>query len=590
MSSSRGFQVVESRWRDAWQKAGCFRAPDHPRGEKYFNYDSGPFPSGPLHMGHVRTYVLGDMTARYQRLLGKSVLYCTEFDSFGLPNEMAAISSGTDPGSHTAHCIALMTEQLRSLGISYDWDRVPNTSDSTYYRWTQWLFLKLLSLGLVEKREADLNWCDTCRTTLARIQCEGGRCWRCNGRTETRRMPQWFVKLSARSHHLRQGLDRLGDWSTTSRQLLGSFIGRGLPPTASGGYQVHDWLVSRQRCWGTPIPVVHCNACGCVPVPEDDLPVRLPDGLDWSLGSGMLAACPAFLETSCPQCGEPARRETDTLDCYFDDIWCFLARLVPADRFSFTRADLASWMPVDRFHSGLDTFFYLHLHRFLGAVLHEEEILEHREPIRSYLGHEMVLFDGRKMSKHLGNAVSPAAALRKYGADALRVGILWAASPQRRLAWERELPARAFTFLESVWALYRHCVKTVAEPAASSSRSAGRTGEPAAGDLTASRAARALRAAAETAIKRVGTYIDEYRPNAAIQDLFLLLRRIERFAIPRIESRRVSAADARELRTVLLDFVVALCPFAPHLAEELWCLLGEEPFVCLARWPSDRSV
>jgi leucyl-tRNA synthetase len=576
VSSRYSFRVVESRWRAAWEKAGCFRAPDRPLGEKYFNYDSGPFPNGPLHMGHVRTYVLGDMTARYQRLLGKSVLYCTEMDSTGLPNEMAAIAEGTDPATFTDRCIDLMTGQLKALGISYDWDRVPNTSRPDYYRWTQWLFLKLLGLGLVERREAELNWCENCGTVLARIQCEGGRCWRCNQPTATRRLLQWFVKLSDHSHHLRRDLDRLEGWSKRARQLLGSFIGRGLPGTEEGGYRVHDWLVSRQRAWGTPIPMIHCGACGCVPVPDEDLPVLLPEDLDWTQGPGLLAACDEFVQVSCPRCGQAARRETDTLDCYFDDIWCFMACLVPLDRFSFSREDLEHWMPVDRFHSGLDTFFYLHLHRFLGAVLCEEGILPSPEPLRSYLGHEMVLSGGRKMSKHLGNVVSPKRLLRKYGADALRVGILWAASPQRRLVWDQQVPARAVAFLDAIWKLCSLCAEAVVVT--------DENGE------AVSRAARALRGAADTAIGRVGGYIDEYRPNAAIQELFLLHRRIERFATPRIESRRLSAVDARELHGVLLDYAVALSPFAPHLAEEIGSLLGEEPFVCLARWPAASQL
>lgn len=398
-------------------------------------------------------------------------------------------------------------------------------------------------------------------------------------------MLQWFVKLSVYSHHLREGLDELEGWSTMSKKLLTSFIGKGLPPTESGRSQVHDWLVSRQRSWGTPIPLVYCSACGWVPVPEDELPVRLPDGLDWSQGAGSLASCAEFIETICPVCGAPARRETDTLDCYFDDIWCFMACLVPMERFSFTRADLASWMPMDRFHSGLDTFFYLHLHRFLGAVLCEEEILGSRKPITSYLGHEMVVLNGRKMSKHLGNTISPRAILRKYGADTLRVGILWAASPQRRIAWDRELPERANAFLDGVWDLYRRCAEPVAGPAGINPGAPERTGEPAAGTQAPSRAVRALRGAATGVVARVGQYIDDYRPNAAIQELFLLFRRIDRFVTPRIESRRLSDVDAGELRAVLMDSIVALCPFAPHLAEEIWCLLGREPFVCMASWP-----
>jgi leucyl-tRNA synthetase len=382
LSVSYDFRSVETRWQHLWDRHGCFRAPSEPTPPRFFNYDSGPFPNGDLHLGHVRTYVLGDMTARYQRLLGKAVLYCTEWDSFGLPNELAALEQGISPREFTRDCIKRVGSQLRRLGISYDWERVPDTSDPRYYRWTQWLFLHLFDLGLVERCEAELPWCGGCRTALARMQVIDGACWRCGTAIELRRTRQWSIALSRFSDRLLRTLNDLDQWSPRAKNLLRGFI------AGESGKRRHvrDWVVSRQRSWGTPIPIVHCDDCGAVPVLESDLPVILPDDLDWSLGSGALASCAAFVETACPACDRPARRETDTLDCYFDDIWCFLAAAAPlGPDFAFAAGDFP-WMPVDRFHSGYDTFFYLHLHRFLGLLLAEAEILSVAEPIRSYIG------------------------------------------------------------------------------------------------------------------------------------------------------------------------------------------------------------
>jgi leucyl-tRNA synthetase len=540
--------AVETRWQHRWEHRRCFEAPDEPGDARYFNYDSGPFPNGDLHLGHLRTYVLGDMTARYQRLLGKNVLYCTEWDSFGLPNELAALEAG----------------------VTHDWDRVPDTSDPGYYRWTQWLFVQLLEMGLIERTQADLPWCGSCETTLARMQVIEGACWRCATPVEPRRRPQWSVKLSRFSDGLLETMKRLDGWSARSINLLRGFIAGG----SGERNHVRDWVVSRQRAWGAPIPMIDCDACGSVAVPATDLPVLLPEELDWSLGPRALASCATFVETACPTCGRPARRETDTLDCYFDDIWCFLA--AAADRsaeFSFASKDF-EWMPVDRFHSGYDTFFYLHLHRFLGLLLAECGILADAEPIRSYLGHDMVLADGHKMSKHLGNARFIGPLLNRYGADALRVAVLWAANPNRPVQFTDAMPARASAFLDQLYGLYSACAGRIDAADAKGAAEAS------------TRLAGQVRRNADSALERVAGFIDDYRPRAALDVLEGLVKLVRHFALRRIESARLSPEDRAVLAGVLRDLGVAASPFAPHLAEECWRLLGGDPFVSLGRWPS----
>ncbi len=563
-------RFVEARWRAAWERARCFRAPSKPAGPKFFNYDSGPFPNGPLHMGHVRTYVLGDATARYQRLAGKSVLYATEWDAFGLPNELAALATGTSPREHTQRSIALMEEQLRALGVSYDWSRVRSTSAPDYIRGTQALFLDLLAAGLIERREAPLPYCGTCRTSLARMQVSReGRCWRCSTEVETRSIPGWFVEISRHSKRLLEGLDRLPEWSESAKGLL-----RGLVGGSAGPQRAHDWMISRQRSWGTPIPVVLCSACGWVPLPARELPVLLPEDLSWESGPHPLASHAGFGQATCPSCGGAARRETDTLDCFFDDIWCFLACLIrPASVLARSRGALSPWLPVDRFHSGFDTIVYLHLHRFLGIELHARGIVRDPELVRSYMGHEMVLNGGRKMSKHLGNAVSPAAILASDGADALRVGVLWAASPQRALEWSPAVVAKSRWLLQEVHDLYARAAPVL--PAG--------LGQPSA---VVSRSARELARGAADSFARTARFFEEYRMNAAIEELAGLFRAIRSYAMHRIATRRLDAAEAAQLREVLSDAAVALSPAAPHLAEECRAMLGIPPFAATARWPA----
>ena len=427
----------------------------------------------------------------------------------------------------------------------------------------------MLRAGLVEHRTAPLIWCEPCETALARIQVEGGCCWRCDTPVATREMPQWTVLISKYVPFLRKTLDDLDGWSAHARRAVAALLDDDFEGARGQGGV--DWVVSRQRAWGTPIPIVHCDACGAVPVPVDQLPVLLPDDLDWGSGSGALGRCAAFVQTTCPECEAPARRETDTLDCSFDDAWCYFQSLVlDSEQPGFTRENFSAWLPVDRSQSGRDTYPWFHLYRFVGVFLHEQGLLDDPHYIKGFFGHDLILAGGRKMSKHLGNAVNPDAILETWGADVLRVAMMWAAGPQRSLNWRPELLERSADLLDLLYGLGRSI-----------------TGAPAAGGQgqQASKKARALDQDCRATIAKVTRFIAEVRHNAAVDTLAQLAQRIEAFAEPRLASGRLSPADAEVLRRVFDDLTIAVAPFAPHLAEELWALRGPRGLVAQARWP-----
>jgi leucyl-tRNA synthetase len=570
MAAAYPVLAVERKWREAWRSALCFRAPDTPGSKKFFNFDSGPFPNGPLHIGHVRTYVLGDVVARYQRLLGKSVLYHTEWDAFGLPNELSALESGISPADFTAINIARMRDGLERLGVSYDWSRVQATCDPAYYRWTQWLFLLLYHNGLVYRRAANANWCPSCQTTLSSMQIEGGACWRCRTGVVSRTLPQWFVSTSCLANRLRDNVSRLEEWSDTGKRLL--LRGLAAPRTGPADNEAQaDWQVSRQRAWGTPIPIIHCDRCGIVPA--SDLPVRLPDSLDWSRGAAALRESSAFRKTQCPACGAAATRDMDTLDCFFDDAWSYLSGVPALDSLAeFPANQLAAWLPVDQFHSGFDTFGYLNLYRFIGAFVHDANLLGDDEPIRRYVGHDMVTAGGRKMSKHLGNSVVPDEVMAEYGADALRIAVLWAAGPERAVDWRHVNLQRAGNFLDQLFVLFAKSADAVANAAGRISSST-------------SKAAEKLESSVRTSCRRVGEFIDDYRPNAAIEELLQCSQRVEAFVFPRASSARLGSEDAMLLQESLRRIAVALSPLAPYLAEELARLSGLQTMAAVSTWP-----
>lgn len=700
-------EAVEAKWQARWAEAGCFKAPVGTTGDKFFNFDGGPFPNGPLHMGHVRTFTLGDVMARYQRMRGKRVLYAFEFDAFGLPNELAAEAAGIAPQALTEANIRRMRAQMTRLGLSYDWDRVTVTCDPHYYRWTQWLFLKLRERRLIYRAEAELNWCPSCHTTLAHMQVEDGRCWRCETAVEQKSLTQWFVALSRYSAKLAAGLEAIEGFSPRVRNVLRGFLGatagieidfdvaerpgarltafmageaegampaylavapnhpclaallptetieaikagiepagrvrrrdagevpldgvdttltaidpgsglalpifvasyvdgafatgieigcpgrvprdrafaarNGIPLPASAvslrgraatQYRVRDWLVSRQRAWGTPIPIVHCESCGEVPVPEDALPVRLPDPPPRGVPGG-LRAVPGFAETTCPTCRRPARRETDTLDCYFDVIWCFLSCAAPLDAdFSFRAEDFAASMPVDWFHNGLDSFFYMHLYRFIGLVLHEAGLLADPEPIRRYVGHDAVLLDGRKMSKHHGNVVAPDDILAAVGADVLRVHILWAANPLKSVEWTDTGLKRAERLLAEARRVVERAVRCGLRPPGAEPRSL---------------APSPLQRAVDNAVRRVTEFLERYQYGGCLQEIQGLIQRLSD-AVERLETQGGDPRLEGTLWGGIERLPRLLAPFAPHLAEEMWERIGGSGLVAMASWPAE---
>ena len=605
MSSARSSYdaaAVETERQAAWAKSDAFATPEPAAGQQaVYIKPSSPFTSGKLHMGHVRDYAIGDAYARFRRARGDAVLFGFGFDAFGLPAEMAAIERQVPPAEWVESCGERMLEQMKRLGFSFDYERIFYSSDEEQYRWSQWLFLTLLEAGLIYRDDTTVDWCDHCRTTLAALQVEDGRCWRCHNEVRLIRRPTWFLRitpyleendrrlaeleerwdeislstqryilgrsdgvevdlqgpdgapLTAFTPH-REGITasafvllsprapeleawaveaevatqldelRSGGWERSARDARSvPLVDTGLSATAPWGdmslpilvsplvdarygptvalgvpavddadamlaeraprvagvdagdaeiapwpethdavrYRAADFSISRQRFWGTPIPIIHCEACGAVPVPEEDLPVVLPRDIEPTGEGNPLAEHPGFVEVDCPSCGKPARRETDTLDCHFDALWLWVPSAVPLEARAeqmFDHPDLQRWLPAGQLVAGSDSGGFVFDQRVVTKALRDIgpfAFLEQGEPFSGCLFHEMVIADGRKMSKHLGNVVNPDELVERYGADTVRLAILYAAGPAKTLNWNDGALRFANRFLQSVWT-YSH--------------------------------------------------------------------------------------------------------------------------------------
>ena len=632
-------QELEKRWQKYYEENEVFKTFDDVDKPKYFALSMFPYPSGKLHMGHVRNYTITDVIARYKKLNGFNVLHPIGWDSFGLPAENAAMQHGANPAKWTDENIAYMTGQLKRLGISYDWDREVTTCKEDYYKWTQWLFLQLYKKGLAYKKEAAVNWCDKCGTVLANEQVIDGKCWRCDSVVEKKYLSQWFFKITDYAEVLLKDLDKLTGWGDNVKTMQSNWIGKSQgailkfkvvdaeedmeipvyttrPDTVHGitylvvapeykdieklttpenkkaveeyranarklteierlstdrvktgvplgthcinpftgekfplwtadyalveygtgavmavpahdtrdyafakkynlpmkvviqnpenpsdckeeayteegvlinsnefdgmkntdakksitqkavdngfgefktQYRLRDWLISRQRYWGAPIPVVYCDKCGIQPVPEDQLPVKLPEDVDFSVvGKSPITTSPTFKDTVCPVCGGHAVRETDTMDTFVCSSWYYLRYADPHNKdLPFSRELVNKWLPVDQYVGGIEhAILHLLYSRFFTKALRDLGLLDFDEPFSNLLTQGMVLKDGSKMSKSKGNTVDPDEIFENYGADTARLFILSDSPPARDFDWSDAGVEGCYKFLNRVWKLF----------------------------------------------------------------------------------------------------------------------------------------
>jgi leucyl-tRNA synthetase len=730
---------IERARQKAWEARGDFEAPRPAAGQaRVYVKPSSPFTSGNLHMGHVRDYSIGDAYARFRRARGDAVLFGFGFDAFGLPAELAAIERQEPPADWVAQCGERMLGQMKRLGYSFDYDRIFYSSDEGQYRWSQWLFLTLLEAGLIYREDATVDWCDTCRTTLASIQVEDGRCWRCHNEVRLIRRPTWFLRITPYLEENDRNTEQLENWDdlalATQRYILGRSDGvemdlgeanggtltvfsphrdslgqarfvllsprhpqveawvttdaareeleqmrsggwdrsardaRSVPVVETGSsiagpdggelpvfvspivdarfgatavfgipavdeadmeigrrmdrvpdledegeqedgqeredeqkqegspipgareakrYRANDFSISRQRSWGTPIPIVHCDTCGAVPVAEADLPVKLPRDIAPTGEGNPLAERPDFVDVACPQCGAAAKRETDTLDCHFDALWLWVpAAVPPADRDEqmFTHPDLREWLPAERLVAGGDSGGFVFDQRVVTKALRDIgpfAFLENGEPFAGCLFHEMVIADGRKMSKHLGNVVNPDELVEQYGADTVRLAVLYAAGPAKTLNWSDGALRFANRFLRGLWT-YSQDRFAALENAPHDAEAAAET------EFMRDR----LRKWCDNGLARITDDVEQLQMHKAVRNITRLFERIQDFE-KRVVKRRgqLDRADAEAQVAALVLLAQVLAPFAPHAAEELLVASGREDGLELARrWPEAMVV
>ena len=752
-------QEIEAKWQKIWEtEHSCHTEMDTTK-PKYYALEMFPYPSGKLHMGHVRNYSIGDVIARFRTMEGYNVLHPMGFDSFGMPAENAAIKNKVHPAEWTYANIANMEKQQRALGLAYDWDREVITCREDYYRWTQWLFELFYKKGLAYKKKASVNWCDTCGTVLANEQVEDGKCWRCKSEVHKKDLAQWFFKITDYADELLADLDKLPGWPERVKTMQANWIGRseGLefrlpapaldaeipvyttrPDTVFGmtfvalapehplvekicavsdkaeeirafcarvkkqsdiersssesekegiytglcctnpfngerveiwvtnyvlfeygtgavmavpsedqrdwmfaekygirkiltirpkdgelrledmtaaytekegilinsgkftgmemhaamqaimdeaeaqgygkrrvNYRLRDWLISRQRYWGAPIPIINCPKCGEVLVPEAELPVRLPEDVSFAQGAvSPLSSSEHFLHCKCPKCGGDATRETDTMDTFICSSWYYYRYADPKNtERPFDRDKVNYWAPVDQYIGGIEhAILHLLYSRFFTKVLCDEKLLDFDEPFQNLLTQGMVIKDGAKMSKSKGNVVSPEEIIQKYGADTARLFILFAAPVERDLEWSDQGVEGAFRFLNRVWRIIAHFEEAIQEGVDDYDRST----------LTAEE--KALRRTLHQTIKKVTEDVGErFMFNTAISAVMELVNAFYAF-----QDKTVHPGLVRELSFALVKM---LAPFAPHIAEELWSCMAGKGSVHDARWPKyDRAA
>ncbi|HEX3015543.1 MAG TPA: leucine--tRNA ligase [Desulfobacteria bacterium] len=762
MDERYDFQKLESKWQKRWEETRPYGSTTDPAKPKFYSLAMFPYPSGNLHMGHVRNYSIVDVIARFKRMQGFNVLHPMGWDSFGLPAENAAIKHQIHPSVWTWDNIANMRRQLKGMGISYDWDREVASCHPDYYKWTQWLFLEFYKHGLVYRKKAAVNWCPSCATVLANEQVVDGACERCDTPVTKKDLEQWFFKITDYAQILLDDLDKLTGWPEKVKIMQRNWIGRSegvearfqvegtedditvyttRPDTIFGvtyvvlapehplvakltegtsyeaevkafvdkmkglneisrtstdtekegmltgaycvnplngehvpiwianyvlmeygtgavmgvpahderdfafarkyglkiqvvispndqqlnqhemtnaytepgvmvnsgqfdgidsktamvkiaefiekqgyglrkvNFRLRDWLISRQRYWGAPIPMLYCEKCGVVPVPEKDLPVMLPTDVEFKPGGeSPLKTSSTFVEAVCPCCGGKARRETDTMDTFVCSSWYFLRYCTPksAEK-AFERKDTDYWMSVDQYVGGVEhAILHLLYSRFFTKALRDFGYLNVDEPFTNLLTQGMVCMHGSKMSKSKGNVVSPEEIINKYGADTARLFILFAAPPEKDLEWSEQGVEGSYRFLHRVWRLIQHYQELIT----AADKKANSGAKNAVDNAALDDAARELRRITHLTIKRVTDDIaTRFNFNTAISAIMELVNACYAY-------RDQANQNAQVVKEAVSTVVMLLAPFAPHITEELWEALGNTHSVHLAAWPS----
>ncbi len=556
MSEVYDHRDIEARWQARWaaERRGTVDLDRAPR--PYYNLMMFPYPSAAgLHIGNLFAFVGSDIHGRFMAMNGYDVFEPIGFDAFGIHSENYAIKQGINPKILTARNVERFREtQLKVSGNRYDWSHEVDTTDPRYYRWTQWIFVQLFRAGLAERKRAAVNWCPSCKTVLANEQVIDGRCERCDTLVEQRELEQWFFKITNYAERLLDNLERL-DWSEVVKTAQRNWIGRTVNPTdGTVQYHLRDWLISRQRYWGPPIPIVYCDSCGTVPVPEDQLPVLLPDVEDWrptGTGSSPLAAIPSFVNTTCPTCRGPARRETDVSDNFLDSAWYFLR--YPSTQFDdrpFDAELTAKWLPVDMYIGGREhAVLHLMYTRFITMALHDLGYLPFDEPFKRFRAHGIITKDGAKISKSRENIINPDQYIETWGVDTVRTYLMFMGPYTQGGDFSDRGISGVRRFLSRVWNLVvKHADR-----------------------LNTGTAPEAYRRRLHQTIQSVTEDIRELGYNTAITALMEYVGSI----------RQRAELYAEEVE----DLLLLLAPFAPHITEDLWARLGGRGSVHDQPWP-----
>ncbi len=752
MNEKYNFKEIESKWQKYWKEHNSFKTEIDENKEKYYVLEMFPYPSGKLHMGHVRNYSIGDVIARCKAMQGFNVLHPMGFDSFGLPAENAAIKHGVEPSKWTWDNIHEMEAQLDQLGLAYDWDREVQTCNPDYYKWMQWIFIQFYNKGLAYKKENPVNWCPSCQTVLANEQVVDGCCERCKSPVGKKNLSQWYFKITDYADRLLNNLDKLEGWpnkvkvmqknwigkstgaeidfaidetdkmlkvfttradtlfgvtymvmapehpyvmdlvkgteyeeavlayldkvqhmndierTSTTNEKTGVFIGKYAVNPVNGkkvpifisdyvlmgygtgaimavpahdqrdfdfakkfdleiipvvdsdnpeidvtdlkeafaaegtminsgkfdgmnnkeaigaviewlaeegigkktvNYRLRDWLISRQRYWGTPIPMIYCEECGWVPEKEENLPVLLPTDVEFTgKGESPLTTSKTFGKCTCPKCGKEAKREMDTMDTFLDSSWYFLRYCDPKNQeTAFAKDKVDYWMDVDQYIGGVEhAILHLMYARFFQMALYDLGLTKHEEPFKNLLTQGMVNKDGKKMSKSLGNVVSPEEIINKYGADTARLFILFAAPPERELDWSDAGVEGSYRFLNRVYRLVYDFTQNYPN--------AGGEYE------IKTDADKELNYVLNTTIKKVTDDVGgRFSFNTAISSIMELVNELYKY-------KELEDANQNFMKKAIDTLVIILSPFTPHICEEMWQTLDGAKTLTEVGWPT----